>query len=107
VRGDALHFLERTLTFASADGIITNEEEIYFQELRKYLLIPPEIARSLTDRLSYLKYISEIRQGNLPVIEPSIHLESDERCHLEITAIYHKINARAVRLIQGRFIATN
>ncbi|HYP28450.1 MAG TPA: HNH endonuclease [Blastocatellia bacterium] len=107
VRGDALHFLERTLTFAAADGMITDEEERYFHELRKYLLIPSEIARPLTERLNYLKYISGIRQGNLPVIQPSIHLESDERCHLETAAVYHKINARSSRLIPGRFIATN
>jgi len=31
VRGDAMNFLERTLAFASADGIITEEEEHFIQ----------------------------------------------------------------------------
>jgi hypothetical protein len=107
VRGDALNFLERTLSFATADGIITEEEERYFHELRRYLMIPPEIARPLTERLNYLKTISGIRQGNLPVINSSIHLESDEGCHLETQAVYHKINARSVRLVDGRFVVTS
>lgn len=107
VRGDALHFLERVLVFAAADGIITDNEKHNFHELCNDLLIPTEIARPLIERLNYLKYISEIRQGNLPVVQASIHLESDERCHLETTAVYRKVNARSVRLIQGRLIATN
>src|ERR1044071_4997274 len=63
IRRDALQLLERTLSFA-ADGIITEKEERYFNELRCNLMIPPETARPFIERLNYLKFVSRIRQGN-------------------------------------------
>src|SRR2546421_2572125 len=78
VRGDALNFLERVLAFMAADEVITEEEERHFHELQRQLMIPLEIARPLVERLNYFKYLFGIRQGKLPVIRPSIHLESDE-----------------------------
>lgn len=107
IRGDALRFLERYLTFISTDGIITQTEENYFYWIINCFQIPRNLTEPLANRLQYLKYISTIRQGFLPTLKASTHLESDEICHLEILATYHKINLRSVRAIQGRFIVTN
>lgn len=108
VRGDALQFLERYLTFAASDGIISDEEENYFYQLQNYYFqIPTTVAQLNIERLKYLKYISNIRQGKLPVYKPSVHLESDERCHLETPAIYQKVNTRSITEIQGRIVATS
>ncbi len=107
VRGDAVWFLERYLTFISADGVITQKEESYFYWIISSFQIPANFAQPLSERLKYLKYISDIRQGNLPNFKPSSHLESDELCHLETAATYRKINLRSERLIHGRLIISN
>lgn len=107
IRGDALHLLEQTLAFASADGYITDEEERGIQHLRVALAIPDPIAKPVLDRLAYLKSLSNIRRGVLPTIPPSVRLESNEICHLETEATYHKVNAKSISLIPGRLIATN
>jgi hypothetical protein len=107
VRVDALHHLERVLAFASADGIITSEEEQFYGELKAYLQIPAKLAEPLDRRMEYLKRISEIRQGRLPVVQPSVHMESNEICHLETPATFVRILKASVQKIEGRFIATN
>ena len=43
VRGDALHLLERALTLAAADGIITEDEAQYIYKLPQQLAIPPDL----------------------------------------------------------------
>jgi uncharacterized protein (UPF0248 family) len=107
IRGDALHFLERALTFFYADSIIQPDEEEYIRALLKLFAIPDSQARSLLDRLAYLKRLTEIRQGILPVVPSRLHLESDEICHLDMDATYYKVNPKSVTHISGRFIATN
>src|SRR5712692_8511188 len=47
IRGDALNFLDRTLTFAAADGFITDEKERYILHLRTLLAIPDAVAQPL------------------------------------------------------------
>jgi HNH endonuclease len=36
-----------------------------------------------------------------------VHLESDEICHLETPATYHKVNAKSTTYLEGRLVATN
>ncbi len=107
VRADALNYLERVLTFAAADNVITDEEETYILNWRMALGLSEDIARPLLDRLAYLKYLTNIRRGALPTVTPSIHLESDECCHLEMDAVYYKVNAKSITHVPGRFVATN
>lgn len=107
IRGDALSFLERTLLFAFADGILTDEEENDFFQLKTRLGISDSLAKPLLKKLTYLKKITSIRQGNLPVVQPSVVLESEEICHLESPATYRKVMAKSVKEIAGRLIATS
>ncbi|NWJ47743.1 MAG: HNH endonuclease [Chloroflexi bacterium] len=107
VRGDALHFLERSLAFASADGYITDVEELHILQLKEFLQIPDVIAHNILQRLSYLKTLTCIRMGQLPSIIPSIHLDAGEICHLEVPAIYYKVNVRTITQIPGRLVATD
>jgi 5-methylcytosine-specific restriction endonuclease McrA len=107
VRGDALHFLERVLAFVYADGVVESHEEKNIHYLIRKLLIPDTLARPILDRVEYLKYLSTIRQGTLPNLQASVHLDSDETCHMEMSATFYKVNARSVNLIPGKFIATN
>ena len=107
VRTDALNLLNRILIFATANGFIRDEEERNFQYIQVKLAIPYIEAESLLDRLSYLKYITNIRRGKLPTAYPSIRLDTDELCHLEMPTTFHKINAKSTSLISGRFVVTN
>ena len=107
IRGDALHLLDRTLAFAAADGIITEAEEADFHRLRVHLSIPDALAAPLLKRLDYLKHLSNLRQGVLPALQPSVRLESDELCHLDMPASYHKVNTKTVKQVPGRLLATN
>ena len=54
-----------------------------------------------------IQTLVNIRNGNLPQFRPSIHLDTDEVCHLEVPAVYHKQNAKSVSVIPGRIIATS
>jgi len=107
VRGDALGFLQRHLSMAEADGEITAQEERDFYRLSQLLKVPPSLITSLVQRLEQLKEAAEIRRGVLPSIQSAIHLESGELCHLEISATYQKVGARAVKHIPGRLTATS
>ncbi len=51
--------------------------------------------------------LQSIAQGNLPKIIPTIHLESDEICYMELPVTYHKLLKSGSRYIEGRMIATN
>jgi hypothetical protein len=51
--------------------------------------------------------LASIRNGILPVLRASIHLGTDETCHMELPATYHKSTSKSVNLVQGRFIATS
>ncbi len=107
IRGDALNFLERTLAFASTDGVITNEEASHIQLLQQAFRIPEHQAQPLLQRLKYLQTISNVRQGQLPTIQPTVRLDAGEICHLETDARYHKVTAKGTTLQPGRFVATN
>lgn len=107
IRGDALHFLDRTLAFASADNHVSEEEEQSIYGLRTQLAIPQELAQPILDRLAFLRHITPIREGNLPTVTPSVRLDSAEICHLESPATYHRVNAKSVTQVAGRLLATN
>jgi 5-methylcytosine-specific restriction endonuclease McrA len=109
VRGDALNFFRRQIAFAAADGIITHQEETAIRNWQLALRIPPELVQSNLQELDYLRAVSLIREGHLPVIRPetSLRLESDELCHLDIAARYYRINSKSVTTVDGRLVGTN
>jgi len=107
VRGDALYFLEQTLANAASDGLISEAEGANIRQLRLALEIPQLQAQPILDRLSHLEKITGIRKGNLPTIQTRVQIDSDELCHLECDATYHKVGARSTTAIPGRIIATS
>lgn len=107
VRGDALHFLEQTLASAASDGLVSEAEAVHVRRLRLDLEIPTSLAQPILDRLMYLESITAIRSGILPTVQTKVQMESDEICHLECEATYHKVGARSTTLVIGRMIATS
>jgi hypothetical protein len=109
VRGDAMNFLERTLAFASADGVITEEEERFILDLRRILDIPRVMAKPILDRLAYQKELSDIRAGNLPRIkaDKELGLPPAEKCYMDVPATYHRIGSKSISFLPGRLVASS
>lgn len=68
--------------------------------------VPPEQAQGLLQKLSNEKYLCNIRNGHLPVVRVHTILDTDEKAHLETTAVYYKPN-KQTRFVHGKIIATN
>jgi len=107
VRTDALHLLERTLSFAAADGDISPEEEQGIRQIQHNLQLADPLVQPLFTRMARIQHLAAIRRGQLPSIQPTVRLEAGEICHLEVAATYHKVNAKSVTPVPGRFVATN
>lgn len=107
IRPDILRFIEKTLLFACADGKLDVHERRYIKSLIEVFKLSDSEAKPLFDRMNYLRRLMEIRTGKLPVVKPSVLLESDEICHHETVAVYHKQNAKSVSHVPGSLIATN
>ncbi|HEX8458856.1 MAG TPA: HNH endonuclease [Pyrinomonadaceae bacterium] len=107
IRGDVLHFIERSLTFFFADRAIDDDEEQYIKTILQLFQVPAEQGAPILHRLNYLKLLTNIRRGILPTVDARVHLESDEVCHLNMGATFYKVNAKSVTQVPGRLIATN
>lgn len=107
VRPDALILLERTMTIARADGIISKQEEEIFNRLVSLLMVPETMIQHLKSEIDELKQAAQLREGHLPTIESTLILNSEEIAHLECPATYRHVTATRSRDIPGRIIVTN
>jgi Restriction endonuclease len=89
----------------AGNGIDSAEEQAFYQAITSNR-IPQDLGQPLIDRMRYLRSLSEIRYGNLPILRTSIHLDSDEHAHFEISATYIKPN-KTPKPLKGRLIGTN
>ncbi len=80
------------------------EQAIYgrFQEIR----MPQDLGQAVIQKLRYLRNLSEISWGNVPLIHVDIHLDSDEMAHFQMPTTYYKPN-KQVKLVPGQMIGTN
>jgi hypothetical protein len=80
------------------------EQAIYrnFQEIN----MPSDIGQPVIQRFQYLRNLSEIRRGNLPVIRTHHILDSDEIARFEMPATWHKPN-KNVKLVPGQLLGSN
>ena len=106
-RHTSIQRFRRALAQMETDGEVTDEDEQSMIQLHRSLAVPSEIAFPILQRVAYLKKLTKIRKGNLPTITTSVQLESDEICHLETPATYHKVNAKSTTYLTGRLVATN
>lgn len=107
IRDDALYVLERFLTFAQSDGDITEDEAQRLRDLRKRLRIPDSQTKSFEERLDQLLSISNIRRGQLPIVQSTTMLDAKEECHLETEATHNKITRSDFSPMKGRLVVTN
>lgn len=108
VRNDAMSLLERTITFAADDGVITQEEHDYIIQLCDALAIGQPDRGVIHARVRKLRQMLDIRNGSLPIIpEPGLYLESDESCHLRCEAHLDRSTTKKMGLVPGRLVATS
>lgn len=70
------------------------------------LRMPADLGTPVVTRIEYLLQLTDIRNGNVPRIATSIHLDSDEHAHFEIRCTYFKPN-KTIKQIPGRLVGTN
>lgn len=107
IENDAHAFLNQLMSMAYADGIISPEEDEYFDKMVSTVLVDEARAVPFRARWAELRGFSEIRQGRLPIIATTLHLESGELCHFQQGAQYAKNTAKGTVMVPGQLIATS
>jgi hypothetical protein len=89
----------------TAGGVSAQLEQTVYQNFQQ-LRLPDDMAQPVIQRLRYLRLLSEIQWGNIPIIRVNVHLDSDEYAHFSMPTTYHKPN-KEVKLVPGQLIGTN
>lgn len=109
VRREAIQLLVDIEQAQRASNFTDSGAEQEMRQLQNDLNIPSFDALPIFERFSYHRNIANIRRGILPKIIPDggLYLDSDETCHFDTTATYHKMTPSTIKLIDGRLLATN
>ncbi|MDR7169328.1 stress response protein SCP2 [Nocardia kruczakiae] len=108
LRGPAVAHLERTAAFALADGTITGAELERFDATVAALGGREGSVDELRRSLRRLRILSRLRAGELPVIAvPDLHLDPQERVHLDTAATRLRRTGRGTHASPGRLICSN
>lgn len=95
---NAQHYWMNTVEQAfSSYGVSQQLEQDLYKNFQ-LLQMPPDLGQRVVQRLKYLRMLSELRWGNVPVIHIDIHIDSDEIPHFSIPSTYHKQN-KQIRLL--------
>lgn len=68
---------------AVADHELSPEEEVELEHVREALRVPPNDVAFELDVLARLSEMRRIRDGELPVVQPTVPLPHGETCHFE------------------------
>ncbi|MFI5936417.1 HNH endonuclease [Actinoplanes sp. NPDC051494] len=80
----SVRFLDRLVTFAAADGVVSNQEIQQFDRFVHSLMIPPQAAASRRQWLDRQRVLGTVRSGVLPRLRPAdLYLDIDETCHFD------------------------
>ncbi len=80
-------WLRRYAAFASADGMVTDEELATFRHARDAMHVSAVVAQPLDAQLQRERMLGKVRQGQLPTVPAlAVHLPSDEICHYSAPA---------------------
>ncbi|WP_433193720.1 TerD family protein [Nocardia sp. CA-107356] len=108
LRDVALSYVERSVTFAFADGEIEQAEFEAFEYAIEELALSGPLVEDLRRRMYRGRTLSRLRGGDLPVVRtPGLHLDPEEKVHLDLPAVHVRQLARGPKLTDGRLIASN
>ncbi|QIS02657.1 DUF2510 domain-containing protein [Nocardia brasiliensis] len=104
----ALGYVERLVAFTFADGEVEQGELAAFEHAVEELLLSGPLIEDLRRRMHRGRSLSRLRAGELPVVRtPRLHLDPEEKVHLDLPAIHVRQLARGPRLTEGRLIVSN
>ncbi|WP_433578795.1 TerD family protein [Nocardia brasiliensis] len=104
----ALSYVERLVAFTFADGEVEEGELAAFEHAVAELLLSGPLIEDLRRRMHRGRSLSRLRAGDLPVVRtPGLHLDPEEKVHLDLPAIHVRQLARGPRLTEGRLIVSN
>ncbi|PXX60444.1 stress response protein SCP2 [Nocardia tenerifensis] len=108
LRDAALSYVERLVAFTFADGEVEHDELAAFEHAVKELALAGPLIEDLRRRMHRGRTLSRLRSGDLPVIRtPGLHLDPEEKVHLDLPAVHVRQLARGPRLTEGRLIVSN
>ncbi|QIS10667.1 TerD family protein [Nocardia arthritidis] len=108
LRDMGLTYVERLVTFAFADGEIEQAELDAFEHAIAELgLYGPQI-EELRRRMHRGRTLSRLRGGELPQVRTrGLHLDPEEKVHLDLPAVHVRQLARGPKFTEGRLLASN
>ncbi|MFB7878394.1 TerD family protein [Nocardia sp. NPDC056064] len=107
LREAGLTQVERMVAFAFADGEVFAEELDAFEHVVSELALNGAVVDDLRRRMHRGRTLSRLRSGELPTVEtPGLHLDPEERVHLDLPAVHARMLARGPRNTEGRLIAS-
>ncbi|MEV0686769.1 TerD family protein [Nocardia sp. NPDC050378] len=108
LREDGLTQVERMVAFAFADGEVFAEELDAFEHVVGELDLGGPIVDDLRRRMHRGRTLSRLRAGELPAVDTrGLHLDPDERVHLDLPAVHIRMLARGPRHSEGRLIGSS
>ncbi|WP_433714555.1 TerD family protein [Nocardia sp. CA-084685] len=108
LRDVALTYVERLVAFAFADGEIEQREFEAFEYTIEELALSGPLVEDLRRRMYRGRTLSRLRGGDLPVVRtPGLHLDPEEKVHVDLPAVHVRQLAKGPKLTDGRLIASN
>ena len=104
---DITELVRKGIEIAIADNAISELEEKYLDFLLTILVVPESLEDEVRSTVREYKTAQDIRKGNLPTVQSSMHLWPNEICHLELDAIYINTDTKTYPRRSGRLWATN
>ncbi|GAB2706756.1 TerD family protein [Nocardia thraciensis] len=106
LRAPGLAYLERLAAFA--DGEIGPGDLDDFEATARALTLTGPLVEDLRRRLQRGRTLSRLRAGDLPTVRTTdLHLDSEERVHMDISATRVRHLARGPKATAGRLICSN
>ncbi|MFC4127037.1 TerD family protein [Nocardia rhizosphaerae] len=103
-----LAHVERMVAFAFADGEVLADELDAFEHVVGELGLGGGVVDDLRRRMHRGRTLSRLRAGELPVLDtPGLHLDPEERVHLDLPAVHVKMLTRGPRTSEGRLIGSS
>ncbi|MFI9505339.1 TerD family protein [Nocardia sp. NPDC052566] len=108
LRDVGLSYVERLVTFAFADGEVEQAELDAFEHAVTELTLTGPLIDDLRRRMHRGRTLSRLRAGELPTVRtPGLHLDPEERVHVDLAATHVRQLARGPKLTEGRLIGSN
>ncbi|WP_405484150.1 TerD family protein [Nocardia sp. NBC_00511] len=104
----ALDHLERLVAFTFADGVVEEPDLDDFDETVDELALTGPLIEDLRRRMQRGRMLTRLRSGELPQLATTgLHLDPDERVHLNVAAVQVRQLVRGPKRTEGRLIVSN